>query len=59
LPDQIKFIVDVKKFKIPKALAADINTSTSKKVEKKSGEIVVVLSNYEINKGISDSIFNK
>jgi len=59
LPDQIKFIVDVKKFKIPKALAADINTSTSKKVEKKSGEIVVVLTNYEINKGISDSVFNK
>jgi len=59
LPDQIKFIVDVKKFKIPKALAADINTSTSKKVEKKSGEIVVMLTNYEINKGISDSVFNK
>jgi outer membrane lipoprotein-sorting protein len=59
LPDKIKFVVDVKKFKIPKALAADINTSTSKKVEKKSGEILVVLSNYEINKGISDSFFNK
>lgn len=57
LPDVIKFSVDVKKFKIPKALAADINTSTSKKVEKKSGEIVVSLKNYEINKGIPDSIF--
>ncbi len=57
LPDVIKFSVDVKKFKIPKALAADINTSTSKKVEKKSGEIVVSLKKYEINKGIPDSIF--
>jgi hypothetical protein len=59
LPDVIKFIVDIKKFKIPKALAADINTSKGNKVEKKSGEIVVVLKNYEINKGIADSVFEK
>lgn len=59
LPDVIKFIVDIKKFKIPKALAADINTSKSKKVEKKSGEIIITLKNYEINKGIADSVFDK
>ena len=59
LPDKIKFTVDMKKFKIPKAIAADINTSTSKKVEKKSGEIIVTLNNYEINKGIPDILFNK
>ena len=59
LPDIIKFSVDIKKFKIPKALAADINTGKSKKVEKKSGEILVKLSNYEINKGIADSFFDK
>ncbi len=59
LPDCIKFIVDIKKFKIPKALAADINTSKSKKVEKDKGEITVVLKNYEINKGIADSFFEK
>lgn len=58
LPDVIKFMIDVKKFKIPKALAADINTSTSKKVEKKSGEILVKLYDYDINKGISDAVFN-
>lgn len=59
LPDIIKFTVDVKKFKIPKALAADINTSKTKKVEKKSGEITVTFKNYEINKGISNSVFDK
>ena len=59
LPDVIKFIVDIKKFKIPKAIAADINTSKSKKVEKKSGEIIITLKNYEINKGIADSVFDK
>jgi outer membrane lipoprotein-sorting protein len=59
LPDIIKFTVDIKKFKIPKALAADINTSKTKKVEKKSGEITVTFKNYEINKGISNSVFDK
>jgi hypothetical protein len=59
LPDVIKFVVAVKKFKIPKALAADINTSKSKKVEKKSGEIRVSLKNYIINKGIDDAFFIK
>ena len=59
LPDIIKFVVDVKKFKIPKALAADINTSKSKKVEKKSGEIRISLKNYIINKGIDDAFFTK
>lgn len=59
LPDIIKFTVDIKKFKIPKALAADINTSKIKKVEKKSGEITVTFKNYEINKGISNYVFDK
>lgn len=57
LPDVIKFIVDVKKFKIPKVLAGDLNTTKSKKVEKSSGEIVVIVKNYEVNKGIPDSTF--
>jgi hypothetical protein len=59
LPDLIKFVVDVKKFKIPKALTAEINTSKSNKVEKKSGQIIVSLKNYIINKGIDDAFFNK
>lgn len=58
LPDMIKFSVDIKKFKIPKALAGDINTSSSKKVAKKSGDIWVTFKNYQINKGIADSVFN-
>jgi outer membrane lipoprotein-sorting protein len=58
LPDKIIFMVDVKKFKVPKALAADINTSKSEKAEKKTGEIVITLKNYVINKGIPDSFFS-
>jgi hypothetical protein len=59
LPDDIKFTVDVKKFKIPKALSADINTSKTTKVEKKFGEINIKLKNYQINKGIADNVFDK
>jgi hypothetical protein len=59
LPDDIKFTVDIKKFKIPKALSADINTSKTTKVEKKFGEINIKLKNYQINKGIADSVFDK
>jgi outer membrane lipoprotein-sorting protein len=57
------FTVDVKKFKIPKSVAADINNSKSKTVDKtkddKKGKIYLTLSNYQINKGIADAIFKK
>jgi len=59
LPDKLTFTVDVKKFKIPKAIAADINTSTNTKTQKKSGEIIITFNNYEVNKGIPDIFFNK
>lgn len=63
LPDFIVFSVDVKKFKLPKVLGADINrsntdkttTSTTKKTNK--GTIFISLTNYKINKGLSDEIF--
>ena len=60
LPDSIVFIVDVKKFKIPKGVATDINRTTSMdelKKPAKTGRIFISLSNYKINKGISDEIF--
>ena len=61
LPDVMTFEVDVKKFKIPKAVAADINTSNSSSDTKagKKGVIVITLTNYVVNKGIDDAIFKK
>lgn len=58
LPDKIEFLVDVKKFKIPKALSADINTSGTAKTQKKTGVIQVLLKNYAININVNDSFFN-
>jgi len=59
LPDLMKFTVDIKKFKIPKSIAADINKNIAKTddKEKKKGVIIIKLSNYIINKGITDSFF--
>jgi hypothetical protein len=63
LPDMMTFTVDVKKFKIPKGVTADINnTKTSvddKKKDNKKGKIFIKLTNYQINKGIPDTVFKK
>lgn len=63
LPDKMIFSIDVKKFKIPKTVTADINNSSADKTAKvkdpKKGKIFISLSNYQINKGIADSIFKK
>jgi hypothetical protein len=63
LPDKMIFSIDVKKFKIPKSVTADINNTTDEKADKskdqKKGKIFITLSNYQINNGIPDSIFKK
>lgn len=62
LPSELKFEIDVKKFKMPKSVAADINkTSTDKKKtktkQKSKGTITITLTDYAVNTGLSDSIF--
>jgi hypothetical protein len=63
LPDKMVFSVDVKKFKIPKGVTADINNTEAEKKDKnkdpKKGKIFITLTNYQINKGVPDSIFKK
>jgi outer membrane lipoprotein-sorting protein len=60
LPDKLVFEIDVKKFKLPKSVAADINNKkkTSTKTGTK-GTITITMSNYAINKGINDAVFSK
>jgi hypothetical protein len=62
LPDKMIFTVEVKKFKIPKGLATDINRSSSPDAAKptpKNGKITISFADYQINKGIKDEIFRK
>jgi hypothetical protein len=49
LPDKITFSIDTKKFKIPKAMTGDMNSSSSPKTNTSSdtkGSITIYLSNY-------------
>ena len=61
LPDEITFTIDIKKFKVPKALTADINsvskTQKEQENEAKQGKIYITISNYLINKSLPPEIF--
>jgi outer membrane lipoprotein-sorting protein len=62
LPDKLVFTVDVKKFKIPKGVATDINksgTTDPNKPVAKTGEIKIDLTNYKVNLGLKDEVFVK
>jgi outer membrane lipoprotein-sorting protein len=61
LPSQLVFEIDVKKFKLPKSVAADINKTTTEKATKtkNKGSITISLTDYKVNTGLSDSIFKK
>lgn len=60
LPDKVTFTIEVKKFKIPKAVSADLNSTSVKPTgakDPKTGTILIALSNYIINKGVPAGIF--
>jgi len=61
LPSKMVFEIDVKKFKLPKSVAADINNRDAKAKQdtRKKGTITVSLSNYSVNQGLSDALFVK
>lgn len=63
LPDKMVFTVDLKKFKIPKAMTNNMNSSIqTKKVDDKAskkGVILISLKNYKINTGLEDVVFQK
>ena len=62
LPNKLVFDIDVKKFKLPKSVAADLNKTEKEKQKNdknkdQKGTITIKLSNYKINNGISDEFF--
>lgn len=64
LPNLLIFDIDVKKFKLPKSVAADLNKTENdkqkaKKDKDQKGTITIKLSNYKINKGIGDEFFKE
>lgn len=62
LPDKMLFTIDMNKFKVPKALAADINNTPKKAAangEKSKGTIEFVFGKYTLNSAIPDSVFSE
>ncbi|MBA2422404.1 MAG: hypothetical protein H0V61_04190 [Chitinophagales bacterium] len=54
LPDKMLFTIETQKFKLPKALSMDINTSKKDAVaDDGKGRITLVLTRYVVNKGVS------
>lgn len=62
LPEKMVMTIEMTKFKLPKALSAELNSKSSKytsKPEKGIGKITMTFSKYQVNKQLSDSIFKK
>lgn len=62
LPDKIVFTVDMTKFKVPKAVAVDLNSkSKSNKNEsgRGTGTIQLLFTKYTLNQKLSDAVFTE
>lgn len=61
LPDKSIFHIDMKKFKVPKMIAADVNSKRKdpNAPEKTEGKVTFSFKNYEINANFPDDVFNK
>ncbi|WP_127129369.1 LolA family protein [Pseudoflavitalea rhizosphaerae] len=60
LPDKVAFIFNTKDYKLPKGLAFDYDTGEKPAAatdKNQKGKVEITYSSYNINKGISDSIF--
>jgi outer membrane lipoprotein-sorting protein len=62
LPDKVEFTFNTREYKLPKGVSIDYDNGTTGKEEKdkkeKKGRVEIKYSNYSINKGIQDEIFN-
>ncbi|MFN8287711.1 MAG: hypothetical protein U0V74_13195 [Chitinophagales bacterium] len=60
-PDKILFTVDMTKFKVPKAIAVDINSKTTSGSynQKSTGHITLSFTDYKINQNLSNSVFEE
>jgi outer membrane lipoprotein-sorting protein len=62
LPDKIVFTIDVAKFKVPKAVAVDLNSKSAPKTDssvKGTGVISLQFSKYLLNQKLSDEVFKE
>lgn len=62
LPDKVNLTFNTKDYKLPKGISIDYDNGARKEEEEKNkskkGTVEIVYSNYIINKGVPDSVFN-
>jgi len=62
LPDSVVFVFNIKDYKLPKGVTIEYESGDKKPKtntpENKKGKVEIVYSNYIINKGIPDTMFN-
>jgi outer membrane lipoprotein-sorting protein len=63
LPDKVIFTFNTKDYKLPKGVTLDYDDGTNKKPEEnlknKKGKVEITYSEYTINKGVDDAVFNQ
>lgn len=62
LPDKVTVFVDVQEYKLPKGVTMDYDTgqpAKQKDTKPKKGKIVINYLSYDVNTGLSDSIFTE
>jgi outer membrane lipoprotein-sorting protein len=61
LPDKVELTFNTKDYKLPKGISIDYDNGTDKektgKEKNKKGKVEIIYSNYIINKGVPDSVF--
>lgn len=60
LPSSMIFTFNIERMNLPKGMAGELNENKSKDEKKKTtGKVYVTYSNYKVNKGIPDSVFEE
>ena len=61
LPDKAELTFNTKDYKLPKGITVDYDNGSSKdnaeKLKNRKGKVEIVYSDYQINKGVSDTVF--
>jgi outer membrane lipoprotein-sorting protein len=59
LPDKVTFSFNLKDYKMPKGITLDFNDEkpSADKLKNKKGKVEITYTNYNINKGLADSVF--
>jgi outer membrane lipoprotein-sorting protein len=59
LPSSMIFTFNIERLNLPKGMAGELNKNKSNDEKKTTGKVYITYSNYKVNKGIPDSVFEE